>query len=172
VNPERPFAISIERAREEHLSEIIVLAGLVWRACYPGIISPAQIQYMLARMYDLDALRAEIASGITFERALVNGELCGFSSVGPTARAGEIQLHKLYVRPDRQRHGIGGALLNSCEQPARASGADELVLNVNKRNERAIAAYRKHGFTVRESVVLDIGNGFVMDDYVMAKPLR
>jgi hypothetical protein len=47
----------------------------------------------------------------------------------------------------------------------------ELVLNVNKRNEVAIAAYSRHGFTIRESVKNDIGGGFVMDDYVMAKPL-
>lgn len=35
----------------------------------------------------------------------------------------------------------------------------------------AIAAYRKYGFTVREEVVQDIGGGFVMDDYIMEKPL-
>jgi hypothetical protein len=42
---------------------------------------------------------------------------------------------------------------------------------VNKRNASAIAAYRKHGFDVRESVVKDIGGGFVMDDYIMEKRL-
>lgn len=45
------------------------------------------------------------------------------------------------------------------------------VLNVNKRNEASIAFYRHCGFAVREEVVIDIGNGFVMDDYVMAKPI-
>ncbi|MEO8488040.1 MAG: hypothetical protein ABI585_17060, partial [Betaproteobacteria bacterium] len=46
-----------------------------------------------------------------------------------------------------------------------------LVLNVNKRNAKAIAAYRACGLATREDVVVDIGGGFVMDDYVMAKPL-
>jgi len=44
-----------------------------------------------------------------------------------------------------------------------------VVLAVNKKNAKAIAAYRKHGFAIRESAVTDIGSGFVMDDYVMAK---
>jgi ribosomal protein S18 acetylase RimI-like enzyme len=42
---------------------------------------------------------------------------------------------------------------------------------VNKRNERAINSYRKYGFAVRETVVDDIGGGFVMDDFIMEKKL-
>jgi ribosomal protein S18 acetylase RimI-like enzyme len=52
-----------------------------------------------------------------------------------------------------------------------AAGCTTLILAVNKRNEKAIAAYRKQGFAVRDSVCVDIGNGFVMDDFIMAKPL-
>jgi len=52
----------IVRAKEEHLSAISELAGVIWRACYPGIITNEQIDYMLARMYSLDVLRDEIRS--------------------------------------------------------------------------------------------------------------
>ena len=51
----------------------------------------------------------------------------------------------------------------------RAAGARTLMLNVNKHNTQAIRAYEKHGFAIRDAVVVDIGGGFVMDDYVMAK---
>ena len=46
-----------------------------------------------------------------------------------------------------------------------------MILAVNKRNTTAIGSYRKYGFVVRESIVDDIGHGFVMDDYVMEKKL-
>jgi ribosomal protein S18 acetylase RimI-like enzyme len=46
-----------------------------------------------------------------------------------------------------------------------------MILTVNKRNTRAIAAYRRNGFTVLEAVVADIGGGFVMDDFLMSKHL-
>jgi ribosomal protein S18 acetylase RimI-like enzyme len=46
-----------------------------------------------------------------------------------------------------------------------------LILQVNKRNEKAIKLYRRAGFAVREEIVVDIGGGFVMDDYVMEKRL-
>ena len=40
-----------------------------------------------------------------------------------------------------------------------------------KRNLRPIAAYQCNGFTVAQSVVMDFGGGFVMDDFIMAKDL-
>ena len=42
-------------------------------------------------------------------------------------------------------------------------------MQVNKRNDRAIAAYQKAGFCIAEEAVLDIGGGFVMDDFLMEK---
>jgi diamine N-acetyltransferase len=161
----------IEPARPEHLAEISALAAVIWRAHYPGIITPEQIEYMLARMYAVDVLRRELEQGIAWFRALVDDELRGFASVGPAENAGEFKLHKLYVHPDSQRLGLGTALLQACESAARPRGARTLILNVNKRNEKAIAAYLKRGFTIRDSIVADIGGGFVMDDFVMAKTL-
>lgn len=164
-------AITIEPASEEHLAEIAALAGVVWRAHYPGIISSAQIEYMLERFFDLDVLRSQLREGMRFDRALVNGSLAGFSAFSFEQNLLHVKLSKLYVDPDSQRQGVGGALLESCQKAAQVHGAALILLNVNKRNERAIAAYRKHGFTIRESVVVDIGNGFVMDDYVMTLPI-
>ena len=46
-----------------------------------------------------------------------------------------------------------------------------LIPAVNKQNAHAIAAYEKYGFAKREAVRVDIGNGFVMDDFIMARSL-
>jgi RimJ/RimL family protein N-acetyltransferase len=42
---------------------------------------------------------------------------------------------------------------------------------VNKRNEPAIAAYLKAGFRIEKEAVFDIGGGFVMDDFLMVRPV-
>ncbi len=69
----------IIRAAEADLPAISELAGVIWRACYPGIITRAQIDFMLARMYALDMMRGEIQSqGIHYDRLLVGDKLAGF----------------------------------------------------------------------------------------------
>ncbi len=162
----------ISTAVEADLSAISKLAGVIWRACYPGIITNEQIDYMLARMYAPDVLRDEIRSqGIRYCQLLVDNKPVGFASYGPTAEPGVMKLHKLYLLPELHGRGLGSHLLQHVEREARAEGGRRLILSVNKRNAKAIATYRRNGFVIADSVVTDIGNGFVMDDYIMAKDL-
>ena len=50
---------------------------------------------------------------------------------------------------------------------ARREGFLKIYLNVNKYNSGSIAAYRRLGFYKLFDEVNDIGNGYVMDDYVL-----
>ena len=164
-------AVQIISAGEEHLPAIAELARLIWHECYPGIITREQIDYMLAKMYSLETLRAELKSGICYEQLLIDEDLSGFASLGPTGQADVFKLHKLYLHPKQQGRGLGTALLMHCENEARKLGASQLILNVNKHNRNAIDVYQRNGFSITDSVVSDIGNGYVMDDYVMSKRL-
>lgn len=160
----------IIQAAETDLPAVAELAEVIWRACYPGIITSAQIDYMLARMYSLETLREEIRSqGIRYALLLVDGRPAGFASYGPASGPAVAKLHKLYLLPELHGRGLGSRLLQYCGQAARAAGAHRLVLSVNKRNAKAIAAYRRNGFVIAEAVVTEIGGGFVMDDYIMTK---
>ncbi len=168
-----PAAVSIQVVNTgQQLSDIAELAGQIWRAHYPGIISREQIDYMLARMYAPASLHAEVhQENIRFYQLLLHGHLTGFAAVGPTNHAGIFKLHKLYLRPERHGCGLGKQLLHHCEMEAARLGAHSLRLAVNKRNLRALVFYERQGYAVTESVVADIGGGFVMDDYLMGKPL-
>lgn len=150
---------------------VAALARVVWQQTYPGIISQQQIDFMLEQRYDPSRILEELTMpGIWWDQAMVDGELAGFSSCLITA-AGEMKIDKIYVDPRRQRIGVGARLIDQASGHALASRCSTLVLAVNKRNERAIAAYRRHGFAVREAVCVDIGHDFVMDDFIMAKSL-
>jgi GNAT superfamily N-acetyltransferase len=158
-------------ATEEHLAAISLLVGVIWHAYYPVITSMDQIEYMLAWMYSLETMTAELRNGIRYERLLLDGELAGFAYFGPTEEPTTIKLHKLYLLPQLHGQGLGTQLLKHCETEARKLGALVMTLNVNKRNARAIATYQRNGFTIAQSVINDIGHGFVMDDYIMTKQL-
>jgi ribosomal protein S18 acetylase RimI-like enzyme len=55
------------------------------------------------------------------------------------------------------------------EELARENKCSKITLNVNKKNAGSIKAYEKYGFNNIGSIVNDIGNGFIMDDYKMEK---
>jgi GNAT superfamily N-acetyltransferase len=163
--------ISITPIHPDGIDELITIARRIWHAHYPGIITLEQIEYMLDAGYDREVIRTEMErQGITWLQIRDGAGLIGFASLGPHG-AGVMKLHKLYVLPEYHGRGIGASALLEVEAIARGTGASRLVLNVNKHNAKAIRAYQRAGWTVAEEVCIDIGAGFVMDDYIMAKEL-
>lgn len=164
--------ITVDASTHEDLAAIQALARRIWYAHYPGIITEAQIEYMLERGYATPMLArflTEPGAGLVIARD--QAAPVGFAAWHRADEPATTKLDKLYVAPERHRAGIGRRLIGYVEREAREDGATTLVLNVAKRNVKSIEAYRRCGFTVREEVVIDIGSGFVMDDYVMARPL-
>lgn len=163
--------IEISPLRLDEAEAVAELAGRVWRAHYPGIISAEQIEYMLEQRYRPILVKQFIARGDVWLAARAAGVLAGFAHGHPQAE-GDYKLDKLYVDIDWQRHGIGGALIRAVAERAGRLGYSRLVLRVNRQNQNAINAYLKYGFTVATIYLEDIGGGHVMDDYVMTMPLR
>ena len=79
--------------------------------------------------------------------------MIGFAAYGPTEQPDTFKLHKLYLHPDWRGRGFGSRLLQHCEGESRKRGAQRLILAVNKRNAKAIAAYQRNDFVIAESVV-------------------
>jgi N-acetylglutamate synthase-like GNAT family acetyltransferase len=65
-----------------------------------------------------------------------------------------------------KQKGAGTFIINEISNQARALGLESIILNVNKYNS-AVDFYLKKGFKKDREMILDIGNGYVMDDYVM-----
>ena len=80
-------------------------------------------------------------------------------------------LSKIYVLSDYRGNKIGKTAMQFIEEKAKSYHLKTIMLTVNKNNTNSIKAYEKLGFINVGSVVKDIGNGFVMDDYQMVKRL-
>lgn len=164
--------VAIVAAQRGDLPCVRALAHRIWHRHYPGIISAEQIDYMLDRGYSDESLLGFIdrtGSGLALLHA--DGAPTGFAAWYRADAPATTKLDKLYVLQDAQGRGLGRKLIAHVESAARGDGSRTLVLNVNKHNASAIAFYERCGFLTREAVVVDIGRGFVMDDYVMAKDL-
>lgn len=155
---------------EDEIEALGKLAHEIWHAHYPGIISPEQIDTMLAQRYSPAAIAGSLA-GQSWDAAWLKKRMVGFAHSYADAPPATWKLDKLYVHPALQRRGIGHALLRRVKEHARHAAACRLVLRVNRRNAKALAAYAKYGFRVYGEQVLDIGNGFVMDDFLLEMDL-
>ena len=161
---------NLSRLAAADVDAVSALARAVWQVTYPPLISQAQIDAMLADRYGPARIREQLNDPRhAWWVARRRHALCGFCH--GLLDASGCKLDKLYVHPAQQRRGIGAALLGEVEAWARGHQANRVWLQVNRGNTQAIAAYEKYGFRVVESRVFDIGDGFVMDDHVMARDL-
>jgi ribosomal protein S18 acetylase RimI-like enzyme len=162
------LAIGVAGAAD--LPTIRSIALRTWPVTFRNILSPEQIDYMLGWLYSEASLREQLhGQGHTFLLARVGDAYAGFASCEPNYKhTGKTKLHKLYVLPEAQGHGVGRALVDAVTQIAVQHGNPALLLNVNRRNV-AIRFYRRLGFDVITEENIPIGNGYLMEDYVMEK---
>jgi diamine N-acetyltransferase len=163
--------LEFRRAAETDILILGQLAERIWRDYYPAIIGQAQVDYMLPRMYSEEVIRQEIADGNVWELAVADDNTpIAFLSIGLDS-TGRAKLHKLYLDTNLHGRGFGQQLIHRAIEIARELGASDIWLQVNKQNTRAIRAYERAGFYLEKEAVFDIGGGFVMDDFILARSL-
>ncbi|TAG21734.1 MAG: GNAT family N-acetyltransferase [Cytophagia bacterium] len=162
--------ITIRPATNAELRIVRQIAYATWPSTYGEILSMAQIEYMLELMYNLDTLQKQLEEkSQVFLLAFSSNEILGFASYELNYKdAASTKIHKIYMLPQAQGKGIGKALIEAIETTARQNGNDALILNVNQFN-KAVSFYERIGFKKAGNEVIDIGNGYVMDDFIMQK---
>lgn len=163
--------ILLRKGKEEDIESIREIAHRTWPEAYAAVISAEQIGYMLDKMYNKGELLSQFQQGYVFLMAEQDNKDLGFAVFSKTDLKNQVyKLHKLYVLPETHGQGVGKLLINEVVNLIRRAGGKVLELNVNRGN-KATEFYKKAGFSVKEAVDLDIGNGFLMNDYVMEKVL-
>lgn len=164
--------INIIEATEEHLPIIQSIAIPTWYNTYSQILSADQSEYMLEMMYSLKALKEQInQKSHCFLFAQKDDEYLGYVSYElNSGNSPKTKIHKLYVLPEYHGHGVGKILIDKVIQIARSNSNEAILLNMNKQN-KAIHFYNKIGFQLIGEECNQIGNGYVMDDYIFEKKL-
>jgi diamine N-acetyltransferase len=143
------------------------LAHRIWPDTFKDILSPEQLAYMLNWMYSIETLQQQMTKGHRFFVIKEDEVPLGFIGIEANYPAeGQLKIHKLYVLPDQQGKGLGKQLLDYVAQLSREQQINTLTLNVNRFN-KAVDFYTHIGFKIAFEENIDIGNGYLMEDYVM-----
>lgn len=153
------------------IDAIRTIAKNTWPNAYGKILSSAQLEYMLDKMYSNESLALQFSTGNVFILAKNNQEIVGFASWSPTdQQKGIYHLQKIYVLPSEQGKKTGSKLLDYIIEDILSKSGKKLHLNVN-RNNAARYFYEKLGFSIIEEVDIAIGNNYFMNDFIMEKDL-
>ena len=153
------------------------LAATIWRQHYQGIVSAAQVEYMLTGRLSDEALLEQACAADRWLEILRVSDVpvgycaCELADADSDGERAAMKLGQLYVLESHRGRGFGRYMLDHVADRARTLGRGVLFLQVNKRNTDAIRFYEATGFRIAREAVFDIGSGFVMDDYVMEKRL-
>lgn len=151
----------------EQRMELCQMAKGIWEEHYTPIIGADQVAYMLANFQSPEVLEKQMQDGYRYFYLTHNGEIAGYMGIQPQKDV--CFLSKLYLKKEYRGKGIARRAIEDIA--AMDSKWKKIRLTVNKHNDGSIAAYQKLGFATADSVVTDIGGGYVMDDYVMEKEL-
>ncbi len=158
--------MTIQPVQNESDLEIIVnLACEIWNEHFTPIIGKAQVDYMLEKFQSKKAITKQIENGFMYYLIRINNDSIGYIGIHP--ENDELFLSKIYIRSCERGKGYGRKAIQFLEKLGREKGLRKITLTVNKNNTDTIKAYEKFGFKNLGSVVQDIGNGFIMDDYGM-----
>ncbi|MBD0831764.1 GNAT family N-acetyltransferase [Aestuariibaculum sediminum] len=146
------------------------LADIIWREHYIPIVGKPQIDYMLEKFQTAEAISQQVANGMMYFALFFNKIPVGYIAIQIEEQT--MFLSKIYVLKAYRGKGIAKSAMNFVENEAQKYNLKEIRLTVNVNNKEAIHAYSKLGFINKGSIIADIGNGFIMDDFDMRKPIH
>jgi diamine N-acetyltransferase len=164
--------IAILPNTENDFETIRAIAEIVWPVTYGAILSKEQLDYMFDMMYSVKSLQAQAdEKKHHFIIAYENKVPLGFASYAfDCEKTNKTKVHKIYILPDQQGKGIGKTMIDFILNEAKNKHDKAVYLNVNRFNSAKLF-YEKIGFSIIKEEDIEIGNGYLMEDYVMEKAI-
>ena len=189
------MALTFHRVEtEEDLQHTARVAHDIWFEYWPALIGIEQTQYMVKNMQSLAAITRDVHE-VGYRYWLLydeQGKCVGYTSslaedfsadpfCAEATKHGEeiakraskrLFISKIYLYANERGKHYASRVLEFYEQLCRDEGLEAMYLTVNRFNELGVRAYLGRGFETIQELAADIGEGFVMDDYIMCKMLE
>ena len=155
---------------KEQIKVLADTANVVWHDAFKEILTLEQIEYMIEKFQSFQALSQAIKdNGYKYYLIKTDNNVAGYT--GLHEENGKMFLSKLYILKEYRGEQISSKTFDFIENLAKVKNLKSVWLTVNRNNKHAIAVYKHKGFILIREQVADIGNGFVMDDFVFEKVL-
>lgn len=175
---------------EDQIENAARVAAEIWNEYWPALIGQAQTDYMVSTMQSPEAIARDIREKGYLYYLLTDeeGTCVGYTAAMPEDATGSddpkfgghgqainrlfakrLFISKIYLYATARGKHYCSRVIEFYEDLCRERGLAGMYLTVNRDNEMGVRAYLGRGFTVIEDVDAAIGEGFVMNDHIMAK---
>jgi GNAT superfamily N-acetyltransferase len=183
------MSIPIRKATPEDVPRLREVIEASVRGLQPGYYSPGQIEGGLTSVYGVDSQLIADGTYLVAEFSESQGKVeivaCGGWSKRKTLYGGDqyagrenslldpardaAKIRAFFVHPKWARRGIGGLILEACENAARQAGFTRLEMGATLSG---VAFYEAKGYAAVENQDVPLGNGEVLPIVRMAKEFR
>ena len=161
--------IEIITATFQDVQLIRQLAEQTFHVTYLPLQPKDKVDYLFDLMYNTSSLTSQMNKGQQFILAKDETGYLGYASYEINYKdQGKTKIHKIYIMPTAQGKGVGKELVNYIGGIAGQNKNTIVLLDVFRHNP-AVQFYEKMGFKKVGEQITEVGNGFVMDDFVMEK---
>lgn len=150
---------------DDKICQLEKLAKEIWNQHFVPIIGQDQVDYMLNKFQCFESIKTQISEGMNYFILKYDNENIGYC--GFKKDKNKVFLSKLYIKKNFRGNGYSKILLNRVINFAKENDLGSIYLTVNKYNSNTISIYKHLRFEIIDSVETDIGNSFIMDDYIM-----
>lgn len=151
----------------EEVTALFEVVQEIWQEVFTPIIGEKQVAYMLKNYQSIEMIQSEIDNGAHYFLLYLDELPVGYTAYEETEE--QIYISKLYLSSSLRGKGLSSDIFNWYEEIGKGK---TLHLNVNQGNKLAISVYEHRGFTRVGERYVDIGEGYVMDDYIYEKEIK
>jgi diamine N-acetyltransferase len=170
--------VNITTCSTEELQILRAISKETFNDTFKDQNSPEQMEAYLEKAFNSEKLEKELLNPSShFYFVYVNNEVAGYLKVNTNDAQTEtmddesLEIERIYIRKDFQRHGLGKYLLNKAMEVALEHHKQKVWLGVWEKNENAIEFYKKMGFVQTGAHSFYMGEE-EQTDFIMIKTLR
>lgn len=152
---------------QKQIGMLADMADRVWHEHFISILDAGQIDYMVEMFQSAKAIKGQLEQGYTYFFIMADGEYAGYIGIHEEKEDKKLFLSKLYIMKEHRKKGYASRAFEFLKGLCKEKGLASIYLTVNRFNKDTIEVYKAKGFQMIREQVTDIGNDFVMDDYVM-----
>jgi len=154
----------------EHFDLIEGLARRIVPDFYEPFFERATAEYLVESGHTAAALSAQAGRGYRHFLLEGDGRPVGYFSLAVEEE--RVLLSHFYVLREFRGRGLGQLAMDFIDREVMAMGGRRIELFVLRENSAAVGLYRKNGFVVAGEVLTRLGNGAVLEDFLMRKEIE